>query len=107
MNVIAPACRSASILFHTCYDTITSPGMSQLTSCICKPEIIRHDYTCQFLGNTSCRGTGATVSNILEYSWCSNFQSVIGTNSVSWSLSGSPRWLSDVLTMTADYSASC
>jgi hypothetical protein len=91
MNVVAPACRSASILFHTCYDSITSPGVAQLTSCICKPEVIRHDYTCQFLGNTSCEGTAATVSNLLEYSWCSNFQSVIGTGPVSWSFPNKAR----------------
>lgn len=57
--------------------------MSQLSSCYCQPEFLALAYSCEYIGNVSCLQTEATLSSVWGYSYCKNFQSVIGTGIVS------------------------
>lgn len=59
-----------------------SDASASFTSCVCQPNWLVADYECEFVGNTSCLGIPATLSNLLGYD-CPNFQSVIGNGLVS------------------------
>jgi hypothetical protein len=85
-NDIRSACSLARALLDRCVPLVTdlSPdGEKRFSSCVCAPELLRKDYSCEFLGNRSCLATGATMESLLGYKDCSNFQAVIGTGLVS------------------------
>jgi hypothetical protein len=48
-------------------------------SCLCQPKILSLEYTCEFLGNTSCQLSSAALTNLELYPYCSNLVSVLGT----------------------------
>lgn len=85
-NDISSACEAARVLLNRCVPLVTdlSPASeNKYSSCMCAPDLLRKDYSCEFLGNRSCLATGATMESLLGYSDCSNFQEVIGTGLVS------------------------
>ena len=47
-------------------------------SCMCQPYILSVGYTKSFIGNTSCHGTTAALTNMWAYTYCPNFWSIIG-----------------------------
>lgn len=74
------ACLSEEVALDKC-TTITD--ISSFDECSCQPSILRYDYTCQYLGNSSCLGIEAAYSNLIGYSDCPNFNQVIGGGIVS------------------------
>ncbi|KAK1829124.1 hypothetical protein QBC39DRAFT_139892 [Podospora conica] len=81
-NDIRSACSAGIVLLDRCLPFVEdeSPeGEKRFSSCVCAPERLRKDYSCDFLGNRSCRATGATMESVLGYSECGNFREVIGT----------------------------
>jgi hypothetical protein len=77
------ACATAKLLFDSCAGTFTDDA--RYTSCICAPSFLTLDYSCEYLGNTSCEGIPATLSNLIGYG-CSNFPAVL-SEIVSFELS--------------------
>lgn len=75
------ACQTAKLLFDGCTHSFSNDD-APFTSCLCQPRWIVADYECAFIGNTSCKGIPATLSNLVGYD-CPNFQSVIKTGLVS------------------------
>lgn len=75
------ACESAKASVDACSPYISD--VTRFSSCTCQPNILTLDYSCFYRGNISCYGNAATLSNMFDYSWCDNFQSVIGTGLVS------------------------
>lgn len=75
-------CASLTVGLDQCSMSIMSFN-SQMVSCYCQPRFLTMAYSCEYIGNMSCLQTGATLSSIWGYSFCSNFQSVIGTGLVS------------------------
>ena len=83
ISTVRQACETGRILLASCSAVLTDADA--FSSCTCRPALLRAEYTCEFLGNTSCLATGATLSSLFFYSGCSNFQTVIGTGPVSLS----------------------
>jgi hypothetical protein len=71
------ACASALASIDKC--STDQSDITSLSSCLCTPDIMSWDYTCSYLGNISCYETGATLSELPEYSLCENFAEVIGS----------------------------
>ena len=80
-TLVKGACSSAKVGFNDCLDLVMEGA--KYSSCICAPSLIAQDYSCEFLGNTSCLATAATLSNLVPYSSCSNFGAVMSTIQVS------------------------
>ncbi|KAE9379449.1 hypothetical protein N431DRAFT_500027 [Stipitochalara longipes BDJ] len=71
------ACQTARLIYDNCGMSFTNHD-APFTSCYCQPGWLSLDYQCEFLGNTSCAGIPATLSNLIGYD-CPNFQDIIGT----------------------------
>jgi len=82
-SAIGEACATARLLFDDCSSSFSAPNL--LTSCVCQPQFLSLDYSCEYLGNTSCLGIPATVEELVGYG-CSNFGAVIGTGIASHSI---------------------
>ena len=78
--LIRGACTQARTALTSC-GLLT--GEAAFSSCTCAPSLIILEYSCEFLGNTSCLATGATLSSLDPYSSCANFEDVVGTGVVS------------------------
>ena len=78
-STVDAACVSAEVLLDNCIKFAGDDA--RFTSCTCDPAIVRLEYTCQFLGNTSCLGAEATLSEVIGYS-CSNFGQVMSSATV-------------------------
>jgi len=77
----AKACETAKLIYDNCGISFTNFG-APFTSCYCQPAWLSLDYQCEYVGNTSCAGIPATLSELVGYD-CPNFQEVIGTGLVS------------------------
>ena len=75
------ACKSAQLLLSSCTHSSIITDELRFSSCLCAPQLLSLDYTCEVFGNSSCFYTDATLSSLILYS-CSNFQDVIGTGLV-------------------------
>ncbi|KAI8718231.1 hypothetical protein NCS52_00601300 [Fusarium sp. LHS14.1] len=75
---IKTKCAGARELLRECTDYVSDTDGSKFSSCTCRPTLLREAYSCAYVGNTTCLGLGATLSNVLGYQ-CDNFESVIGT----------------------------
>jgi hypothetical protein len=75
------ACVTAQEIYDDCSNSFSSDNV-RLTSCFCQPRYLSLDYTCEFIGNTSCLGIPAITSNLQGYA-CPNFAAIIGTGIVS------------------------
>lgn len=82
-NVVGLACESEKALLEECSNIINDA--TKFSSCTCQPQILKYDYTCEYLANISCYETGATLSSMWPYSLCDNFGSIIGSGLVSGS----------------------
>lgn len=51
---------------------------SELQSCMCQPQMLSAAFTCNYYANVSCELTPGTLSEVLGYSYCSNFMGSIG-----------------------------
>ncbi|RSL97654.1 hypothetical protein CDV31_012932 [Fusarium ambrosium] len=71
-------CAEARKLLGECTDYDSVKDASKLSSCTCRPTLLREAYSCVYIGNTTCLGEEATLSNVPGYQ-CDNFESVIGT----------------------------
>lgn len=80
------ACEQGNQLAQQCSRSY-SGSVSQFSSCYCQPQLLSLQYTCLFLGNTSCEAEPATLSNMPQYKYCSNFGSVLGSNTSKSSVS--------------------
>jgi hypothetical protein len=68
------ACATLSAEVEKCEAGIAASA----SACICAPKVISAEYNCEFVGNVSCVQTSGVLSEMVAYSFCSNFQSVIG-----------------------------
>lgn len=80
-GVVRRACDAGRVQLGSCSAIITDEVA--FSSCMCTPPLLLADYTCEFMGNTSCFSTGATLSSLIGYSDCPNFQEVIADATVS------------------------
>jgi hypothetical protein len=80
-NNLHSACATAQLLSDQCESSFSSDN-GGFTSCLCQPRFLSLDYSCEYLGNTSCLGIPATMSNLIGYP-CPNFAPIIGTGIVS------------------------
>jgi hypothetical protein len=62
------ACATVSFRFGAC----TTLSDAAFTSCACQPDLIREDYTCEFLANSSCLGLPAATTDVALYGYCSD-----------------------------------
>jgi hypothetical protein len=69
-------CGGVSVGIEKCTTDYTS--VSDISSCLCAPPLLSLEYSCMYVGNASCIQTNAALSNIPAYSFCSNFESVLG-----------------------------
>jgi len=83
-NGVQSACTTASLLFDQCTSSFSSNN-ARFTSCLCQPRFLSLDYSCEYLGNTSCLGIPATAPNMVGYP-CPNFAEIIGTGIASQSV---------------------
>jgi len=81
-TVVLGACRGARFGYASCNDATILADRTKLSSCTCAPSIIQNEYSCLYLGNTSCLATGATVSDLPAFSRCSNFAEAISSAKV-------------------------
>lgn len=88
-NAIEEDCTTAQIILEQCSNSHTDNVL--FTSCLCQPQFLSLDYTCEFLGNTSCLGVPATLSSLAGYQICPNFGEIIGTGIVNESASVQTR----------------
>jgi hypothetical protein len=70
-------CGSASVELQRCTTDYTS--VADVSSCLCAPELLSLEYSCNYVGNASCLQTNAALSNMAAYTYCANFQSVLGS----------------------------
>ncbi|KAH7249552.1 hypothetical protein B0J15DRAFT_514235 [Fusarium solani] len=75
---IKTRCAEARKLLRECTDYTSDKDTSRLSSCTCRPTLLREAYSCAYVANTTCLGLEATLSNVHGYQ-CDNFESVIGT----------------------------
>ncbi|KAK3331623.1 hypothetical protein B0T19DRAFT_455910 [Cercophora scortea] len=74
---VKDACSSAMIIGKQCA-TLTD-NSAKFSSCMCDPQNIRNDYTCEYLVDVSCNDKTADTSTMVLYSMCPNFDSVIAS----------------------------
>lgn len=77
------ACVTAESMINECLDYAIQTDTSQFSSCTCRPELLRQDYTCEYLGNATCLGKSAALSNLWGYAGCSDFAAAISSATVS------------------------
>ncbi|OBS26241.1 hypothetical protein FPOA_00182 [Fusarium poae] len=80
---VKKVCQTAENMINECLSYVSDVDTSSFSSCTCRPELLRLDYSCEYIGNASCLATSlateAALSNLWGYSDCDNFESVIGT----------------------------
>ncbi|KAH7006429.1 hypothetical protein EDB82DRAFT_493562 [Fusarium venenatum] len=80
---VKKVCQTAENMINECLEYVSDVDTSSFSSCTCRPELLRLDYSCEYIGNASCLATylatEAELSNLWGYSGCDNFESVIGT----------------------------
>ncbi|KAK3368816.1 hypothetical protein B0T24DRAFT_630702 [Lasiosphaeria ovina] len=75
---VVSACQSALIGLSRCSNSM--PDATQFSSCTCQPQLLSNAYTCEYLQAVSCmHASDFAVSDMVFYSLCDNFASVIGT----------------------------
>jgi hypothetical protein len=79
-NGVEEACATAKLLFDQCDGSYTNDV--HFTSCVCQTRFLILDYSCEYLGNTSCLDILANTSLLLGYN-CPDFAAVIGTGILS------------------------
>ena len=79
LTLIRGACTSVEAGLASCLDPGVITNGALFTSCSCAPALIIQGYSCEFLGNTSCLATGATLESLAISSGCDNFASVISS----------------------------
>jgi hypothetical protein len=77
---VEAACNEAEEILGAC-ETITNSA--KFSSCLCQPQFLSQDYTCEYLGNVTCLSTTAAFTNLIGSSACSNFGQYIGPHIVS------------------------
>lgn len=78
----ASACQDGLDALQSC--SINYLGQAQqYSSCYCQPSLLSAEYTCGFLGNVSCEQIPATLTNMVQYRYCTNFMEVLGGSSGS------------------------
>jgi hypothetical protein len=77
-TTVFSSCESASQVAEDC--AISNTGQQYL-SCFCQPSVLSMEYTCEFLGNTSCVQTSAALTNLAAYGYCTNLLAVLGSSS--------------------------
>src|SRR5439155_14855 len=80
---IRSACFTAKNLIDECITYAGDTTTESWSSCTCRSSFLRMDYSCEYMGNKTCLGIGATLSSVWGYIGCDNFASVIGTGLVS------------------------
>ncbi|KAJ9157583.1 hypothetical protein NKR23_g335 [Pleurostoma richardsiae] len=83
MQDVRLACASAESLIDECLTYVTDSDTARFSSCTCRPELLRQDYTCEYIGNATCLGTPAVLSSLYGYSGCTNFAAVVSSASHS------------------------
>ncbi|KAK0705684.1 hypothetical protein B0H67DRAFT_594741 [Lasiosphaeris hirsuta] len=76
---VKQACLTAELLLNECITYAGDTSTERWSSCTCRSSLLRLDYSCEYIGNATCLGTGATMSSLWGYAECGNFASVIGT----------------------------
>ncbi|KAM5358812.1 hypothetical protein ACJZ2D_014953 [Fusarium nematophilum] len=76
---VKKACLTAKNLLNECLSYVSERDTSSFSSCTCRPQLLRLDYSCEYIGNASCLATDVALTSLSGYSWCDNFASVIGT----------------------------
>jgi hypothetical protein len=79
-NTVLSSCARASISAAGCDGSYTG---QQYSSCICQPPLFSLQYTCEFLGNTSCLLTTAALTGMAAYGLCPNLVDVLGGGNAS------------------------
>jgi hypothetical protein len=74
----AAACDRDKTALEACSISYLGQDATKYSSCFCAPPVLSDAYTCGFLGNVSCRQVPATLTNLVEYTYCDNFMSVLG-----------------------------
>ena len=77
-TAIDRACRTAAASSDQCSRSATN--LAGFSSCVCQPSVILYDYSCEYIGNTTCLGVPATLSEMYLYD-CPNFSQVLAANS--------------------------
>ncbi|KAK0718019.1 hypothetical protein B0T26DRAFT_676243 [Lasiosphaeria miniovina] len=78
---VVSACQSALIGLSRCSNSMHDA--TQFSSCTCQPQLLSNAYTCEYLQTVSCmHASNFAVSDMVFYSLCDNFASVIGTGLV-------------------------
>jgi hypothetical protein len=49
----------------------------EFSTCFCQPELLSLAYTCVYMGNLTCQGEPAALTNIPGYNFCRNAPSVL------------------------------
>jgi hypothetical protein len=80
-TTIFSSCQSMEYELQKCSLSYTRQKYS---SCICQSKLYSLEYTCEYIGNTSCVRTTAAVTDIVLYSYCSDFSQVFwGSGSIT------------------------
>jgi hypothetical protein len=80
----ASACQDGEAGLQACSISYLGKDVQKYSSCYCAPSLLSAEYTCGFLGNTSCEQIPATLTNMVQYKYCDNFLEVLrGSGSVS------------------------
>jgi hypothetical protein len=69
------ACQSASVSLDECDSSYSGQNFF---SCACEPAMLSLHYTCEFLGNISCFHSPAALTNMPDYTFCTDLVSVLG-----------------------------
>lgn len=80
-TIVRGACDRAHLSLGSCSAIIADS--TAFNSCVCSPPLLLLEYTCEFLGSTSCLHAGATLSNLVAYPSCSNLAEVVSAAAVS------------------------
>ncbi|KIW13498.1 hypothetical protein PV08_08686 [Exophiala spinifera] len=102
------ACAVEEVALSSCSVNYLGKDDQKFSSCFCAPSFLSAQYTCGFLGNVSCQQVPATLTNLVGYSYCSNFMSVLGgsSGSVPASVSANSTGTSSASHSTAHLSSS-
>ncbi|KAK3681765.1 hypothetical protein B0T22DRAFT_301064 [Podospora appendiculata] len=92
---VQDACSSAKMANSEC---ATLTGDAEFSSCVCDPQKIRNEYTCEYLYDVSCNSKTGDVSTMLAATLCDNFNSVIASATASATVS--TVHLTDTVTST-------
>lgn len=79
----AQACQVGEQALSSCSISYLGKDDKAYNSCACAPPVLSAQYTCGFLGNVSCLQVPATLTNLVQYTYCDNFLSVLGGTSGS------------------------